>query len=174
MKYSTDISARMNIVTEGITDRMYLESGMKALNILEEINIIPSNGAAAIPNVVSILIGWGCDYKVVLDYDTEGFTQYKRLLKSFGEEIKKKIIFVSEGHVPEDVNDRTIEVKTIESILSDDDTNKLDTPYDGTDKTKTIAAMEFRSKVLNGELVIDELTGENFRRLFKELGIKRS
>ena len=174
MKYSTDIAARMNIVTEGITDRMYLESGMKALNILEEINIIPSNGAAAIPNVVSILIGWGCDYKVVLDYDVEGFTQYKRLIKSFGEEIKERIVFVAVGHVPEDVNDRTIEVKTIESILSDNDTNKLDTPYDGTDKTKTIAAMEFRSKVLNGELVIDELTGENFQRLFRELGITRS
>ncbi len=171
MKYSIDISVRKNFVTEGITDRMYLEAGIKALNISDEINIIPSNGAAAIPNVVSILIGWGCDYKIVLDYDSEGFTQYKRLIKSFGEEIKDRIVFVAEGQVPEDVNDRTIETKTIESILSEIDTNKLDTPYDGSERTKTIAAMEFRSKVLSGEIIMDEFTRKEFRRLFEALGI---
>lgn len=85
MKYSMDISSRKNIVMEGITDRMYLEAGIKGLGISDEINNIPSNGVASIANVVSILFGWGWDYKVVLDYDSQGFTQYKRLLKSFGE-----------------------------------------------------------------------------------------
>lgn len=172
MKYSMDISSRKNIVTEGITDRMYLEAGIKGLGISDEINIIPSNGAASIANVVSILLGWGCDYKVVLDYDSQGFTQYKRLLKSFGEEIKEKVVFVVEGRVPDDVNDKTIETKTIEAILSEADMNKLDTPYDGKEETKTIAAMEFRSKVMSGEIEMDEVTREGFVRLFEELGIK--
>jgi len=171
MKYSTDISARKNIITEGITDRMYLEAGIKALGVSEEINIIPSNGVAAISNIVSILIGWGCDYKIVLDYDKEGFTQYNRLIKGFGDEIKKKIVFVVEGNVPIDVNDRSIETKTIEAIISESDTNKLETPYNGSEKTKTIAAMEFRTKVLNGEMAMDEMTREGFRRLLNGLGI---
>lgn len=171
MKYSMDISSRKNIITEGITDRMYLEAGIKGLGISDEINIIPSNGAASITNVVSILFGWGCDYKVVLDYDSQGFTQYKRLIKSFGEEIKEKIVFVVEGRVPDDVNDRTIETKTIEAILSETDTNKLDTPYDGYDETKTIAAMEFRSKVMSGEINMDEVTRKGFVRLFEELAL---
>lgn len=171
IKYSTDISARKNIITEGITDRMYLEAGIKALEISEEINIIPSNGVTAISNIVSILIGWGCDYKIVLDYDKEGFTQYYRLIKGFGDEIKDKIVFVVEGVVPMDVNDRTIETKTIEAIISKNDTNKLDTPYDGSEGTKTLAAMEFRTKVINGKMTIDEVTNAGFQRLFKELGI---
>lgn len=171
MKYSMDIAAKKNIVTEGITDRMYLEAAIKEIGILDKVNIIPSNGAAAIQNVVSILIGWGCDYKVILDYDSEGFTQYKRLLKGFGEEIKDRIVFVVEGGVPEDVNDRTIVAKTIESVISESDTNKLDTPYDGSDKTKTIAAIEFRSKVLGGEIEMDEQTRKGFLRIIKELGV---
>ena len=44
---------------EGITDRMYLEAGIKGLGISDEINNIPSNGVASIANVVSILFGWG-------------------------------------------------------------------------------------------------------------------
>lgn len=172
MKYSIDISSRKNIITEGITDRMYLEAGIKELGILEEINIIPSNGVAAIPNIVSILIGWGCNYKILLDYDSEGFTQYKRLIKSFGEEIKDRIVFVVDGHIPEDVNDRTIETKTIESVLTEIDSNKLNTPYDGSEKTKTIAAMEFRSKVISGEIEMDELTKNGFKRLFRNFGIE--
>lgn len=166
MKYSTDIAARTIIITEGITDRMYLEAGKKALDISEQINFIPSNGVTAIPNIVSIMTGWGCDYKVVLDYDSEGFTVYNRLLKNFGQEISKKIIFVVDGDVPKDVNNRTIETKTIEYILSEEDMNNLETPFDGTDATKTLTAVEFRSKVINGDINIDETTRKNYQRLF--------
>lgn len=173
MKHSIEMFSRNNIVTEGITDRMYLEAGIKSLGVIDDINIIPSNGASAIPNIVSILIGWGCDYKVVLDYDKEGFTQYKRLVNSFGEEVNDKIVFIADGYVPDDVNDRTIATKTIEWILSDNDSSKLETPYDGTDKTKTISAMEFRSKVMNGEIIIDEITTDGFLRLFRKLGITK-
>ena len=74
--------------------------------------------------------------------------------------------------MPDDVNDRTIESKTIEAILSEHDTNKLDTPYDGNDETKPIAAMEFRSKVMSGEIEMDEVTRKGFVRLFNELDIK--
>jgi len=93
------------------------------------------------------------------------------LIKGFGDEIKKKIVFVVEGNVPIDVNDRSIETKTIEAIISESDTNKLETPYNGSEKTKTIAAMEFRTKVLNGEMAMDEMTREGFRRLLNGLGI---
>lgn len=171
MKYSMDFSTKRNVVTEGITDRMYLEAAMISLGITDAINIIPSNGAAAIPNIVSILIGWGCDYKIILDYDTEGFTQYNRLLKGFGKEIEDKIVFVVEGNVPEDVNDRTINMKTIESIISETNANQMVTPYDGSEKTKTIAAMEFRSKIMSGEIIMDEMTKNGFQRLFVELNV---
>lgn len=174
MKYSMDISSRKNIVTEGITDRMYLEAGINEVGILDEVNIVPSNGVTTISNVVSILVGWGCDYRILLDYDSAGFTEYKRLLKGFGDEIKEKIVFVVQGDVPEDVNDKTIETKTIEAVLSENDTNKLETPYDGSDSTKTIAAMEFRNKVIGGEIEMDQFTKNGFLRIFKELDIRIS
>lgn len=170
LKYSTDISSRLNVITEGITDRMYLEAGMHALNITENVNIIPSNGAAAIPNIISILIGWGCDYKIILDFDSEGFTQYNRLLKNFGEEIEEKIIFVVDGDVPSNVNDKTVDTKTIENLLSEKDMNKLDTPYDGTDQTKTISAMEFRSKIIQKDILIDDYTYNSYKCLFEKMG----
>ena len=172
MKHSIDMASRMNIITEGITDRMYLEAGVKSLDIKEQMNFIPCNGASAIPNIVSILIGWGCNYRVLLDYDSQGFTQYKKLIKAFGEEIKSKIVFVVDEGIPEDVNDKSITTKTIEAILSVNDTKQLEISYDGTEKTKTLAAIEFRSKVFNNDLLIDEVTSNNYQQLFTRLGIK--
>ena len=171
MKYSIDIVSGKNIITEGITDRMYLEAGMKALNVRSPINYIPSNGVASVSNIVSIMIGWGCDYMVLLDYDQAGFTEYKKLVKHFGEEIKAKITFVEDGIIPEDVNDRTITSKTIETIISKQVNRQLDHPFYGSDEKKTIAAVGFRTKVLNNEIEIDETTYTNYRRLFIQLGI---
>lgn len=171
LRYMMYVAENKTIVTEGITDRMYLEAGMKILDIDEKINFIPSNGAASVPNIASILVGWGCSFLILLDYDREGFTQYNKIIKNFGEEIKDKIIFVVDEIVPKDVNDRTITYKTIESILSSDMMNELENKYDGTTDTKTICATEFREKIMKNKIEVDEETKENYKTLFSRLGI---
>lgn len=54
----------LNIITEGITDRYYLLSFIKLLNIKNtNIHIIPSKGVSQIHYLVSIALGWGIDFK---------------------------------------------------------------------------------------------------------------
>lgn len=66
---------KMNVIVEGVTDGMYLTAMMHYLSVDEakRPNIIPCVGVDAVHLMVSILIGWGCNYKVVVDYDTQGY-----------------------------------------------------------------------------------------------------
>ena len=79
------------------------------------------------------------------------------------------ILMVFPGQVPEDVNDRNVKPRTIENLLSESTNSKLSTPYNGTNETKTIAALEFRERVYNNEIEVDEETMDNFKQLFIRL-----
>ncbi len=46
--------------------------------------------------------------------------------------------------------------KTIESLISRDDSKKLSTPYDGSSASKKLAAKEFHHKVINREIQLDK------------------
>ena len=173
LQYAGFVSNKLNIVTEGPTDRFYLEAGFKLLEIpeSERPSIIAAQGASTVKNIMAILFGWGCDYKLLLDYDRAGFTEYHAIVKKYGQEVADNIIMVFPGRVPEDVNDRSIEHKTVENLLSDSTNRKLQTPYDGTNETKTIAALEFRERVYNDEIEVDEETINNFKQLFMRLSV---
>lgn len=62
-----DLSNNKNVIVEGITDKYYLEAFAKLLNTQLEYNIIPSTGHENIKNIASILLGWGYDFKVIID-----------------------------------------------------------------------------------------------------------
>ena len=72
-----------NIITEGISDYYYLLGFCYLLNVEDKNipNIIPSISVNNIHHICSILIGWGCSFKALLDYDKEGFKEYNNLLK---------------------------------------------------------------------------------------------
>ena len=164
---------KLNIVVEGVTDCMYFTAMMHYLEIEEDKRpyIIPCVGVDAVHLVVSILIGWGCEYRVVVDYDPQGFNQYKKITQKSSLTDSANVFFVNckEANAEQDVKGENRE--TTESLIDSIDNEKLTNRYDGTNDTKTLAAKEFMDKVMNGELVPSECTVKNFKKLFIALGI---
>ena len=165
---------KANVVVEGITDSMYLTAMMNYLAISDEKrpSIIPCAGASNVNRVVSILVGWGCNFKVVLDYDKEGYAEYKKIVKDTHLTDNSNVLFVN-LQTATDVNMVKANSATIESLICSVDNDKLSTKYDGTDETKTLAAKEFMDRVSNGDIVPSQETCDNFENLFVALGIKR-
>lgn len=65
-------SKKVNIVTEGISDYNYLKAFLIQKKYKKEYNIIPSSGVDNIHNIISILLGWGYKYKILIDQDKRG------------------------------------------------------------------------------------------------------
>ncbi len=79
--------SRLNILVEGITDHYYLSAIKKLLGKSERFHFLPACGVNNIPNLASVLIGWGFNFKAVLDDDTNsGRKAYTLLKKEFYEE----------------------------------------------------------------------------------------
>lgn len=77
---------RLNVVVEGISDHYYLTAFKKLLSKNEDIYFLPACGVNNVPNLVSVLIGWGCNYKAVFDDDAKsGRSAYKLLRDEFYE-----------------------------------------------------------------------------------------
>ena len=75
---------RINVITEGITDAIYLNAMAKYLKQYE-FSFIASIGAGNTPLLASILSGWGESYKVLLDGDRQGNITF-RTLSTYGME----------------------------------------------------------------------------------------
>ncbi len=94
-------AGRQNVVVEGISDYYYLQAMRELVggNLLEDASMIGCVGASKIPTVVSLLIGWGLDYVVVVDNDNAG----RRVSK----EIEHKLLVPKEKIVPVSGNQNT-------------------------------------------------------------------
>lgn len=73
--------ARHNVVVEGISDHYYLSAFKALLNEDEQICFLPACGVQNVPNLVSVLIGWGYNYKAVFDDDPKSGRKAYNLLK---------------------------------------------------------------------------------------------
>lgn len=79
--------SKFNVVVEGITDHYYLSAFRKLLSKDERIRFIPSTGVDNIKHIVSVLIGWGYNYKAVFDDDpSQGRKAYNLLKEKFYED----------------------------------------------------------------------------------------
>lgn len=171
LKFNIGPSSKYNLITEGITDYMYMNAMMNYLEIDNAPNIIPSAGVSNINRIVSIMIGWGCEFKILLDYDKAGYNEYDVLVNKLDETLEDKIVFVS-------FNERVVmekmlsNPKTIESLISKDDFKKLSNPYDDSSSSKKLAAKEFHDKVVNKEIQLDNETVSNFKTLFEAFNIQ--
>lgn len=162
-----------NVIVEGVTDAMYFTAMMNYFNVSEDKrpHIIPCAGVNNINHVASILTGWGCNFKIVLDHDTQGFSEHKLMTqKTFL--LDENIVFFVNLKKPEKEQDVKGERSaTTESLVSNKDNEKLFNKYDGTKNTKSLAAKEFLDKVTNGEIIPSQETIDNFKNLFISLGI---
>ena len=146
---------KINLVVEGISDYFYIKTMLNFLKVDEQDipNIIPCIGATNESNIISILIGWGYDFKCLLDNDKEGVDTFKEIRKHL-DNCEEKIFFISDNYG-----------NTIESLLSSNIKELIDSG------SKTLNAKKFIMMVEKNQLQIDKETTENFIQLFKKINI---
>lgn len=162
---------KLNIVTEGITDYMYYTAMLYYFNVPEEKMpyIIPAVGAGNVNVIVSILIGWGCDFKVILDYDKAGFVECEKLMENLNLKINEDIFFVN---CNDTYNNKDKDIykyaEFVETLISDEDKGKFSINYV---ENKTMAAKEFYDKVKCKSIHLSDKTVDNFKKLFKIMNV---
>lgn len=170
MKFSIgNMDKTRNIITEGITDYMYISAIMIYLNVKDKPYIIPSAGVANINRIASILLGWGCEFKIIVDYDNAGNKEYKQLNKKLCLELNKDVFYVNLENYKERIEEENW--KTIESLIDEKDFKKLENKLDGTDEMKKLVAKEFYDKVRENNIELEEKTINNFKLLLRALDI---
>lgn len=162
----TPQTSRMNLVVEGISDAYYVNAMLTFLKVPDEDKpfVIPCQGAPSVPNIVSILIGWGLPFSVLLDRDEEGLKTSQKIDGAFGEAgLGFHTCFVAREWGNQ-----------IENLLSSADYAKVcGKDFDPKDikKSKVAKAKRFAAMVESGELIPDETTIKNFNRIFDWLEI---
>lgn len=152
---------KCSIITEGISDYNYIKGYLKIKKNNNIYNIIPSVSVDNINNIASIFIGWGCNFKVILDQDNSGRKQYK-LLKNKLTIDSSNIVFIDGETLP-------IEKKkfTIEDVFSDSDKNKIGINSEDYNNEKAFYSLEALKKIENGEFEYDKETIERFDKIFQ-------
>lgn len=153
-------SNRINVITEGITDAIYLNAMAEHLNQYE-FSFIASVGAGNTPLLASILSGWGESYKVLLDGDKQGKTIFRTLSSKYDMEdhIIKLDDILKEASNP-----------TIESLITKQDFDNcgIDRTFLNNTSNKKIAAQTFANYVYDKKS-LSTLTIKNFDLLFQSL-----
>lgn len=164
---------KLNIVTEGMSDYIYLCTMAKILHIdTEKYAILPAVGAPNCINICSILQGWGCRYIALFDYDEAG-------VKSGGEYLRKEMMLEYKRHycyvldvTQEDVDQMTYKdsVCMIEDIMTREEINKF---CEETNTAKTIGkplmAKLMSNAIESGIYQIGEECKSNFQCLFDRI-----
>ena len=156
-------SNKDNIITEGISDYNFIK-GYYILKKTKDIpNIIPSTSVDNIHNIVSILIGWGCTFKIILDQDGSGRGQYKVLTNNSLTDISN-ISFVDGTNKP-----NTKLKITIEDIFSKSDKINIGINNDDYNNEKAYYSLETLKKIENGEFQYDNETMSKFDKIIDQL-----
>lgn len=153
---------KISIITEGISDYFYLKAYFLQKGI-NEYHIIPSTSVDNIKNIVSILFGWGCQFKIVLDQDTQGRGAYDVLTKS-GLTSKENISFVDGNDSPD--KSKTIRIEEIFEDENEEYTGMSNSDYN---IEKAYYSLRLLKSVENKEYHFSEKTIKNFDRMMKQL-----
>ena len=164
---------KLNIVTEGMSDYIYLCTMAKVLGIdTERYAILPSVGASNCINICSILHGWGCRYIAVFDYDTAG-------VKTGGEYLRKDMMFEYKAQYCylADVSQEDVEEKTykdspymIEDVVTREEISKY-CAETNTSSTigKPLMAKLMSNAIESGDYQVGKECKSNFEALFNRI-----
>ena len=166
---------KINIVTEGMSDYIYICMMSKELNIdTNKYAIIPSVGASNCVNICSILQGWGCKFIAVFDYDKSG-------VESGGEYVHKNMFYELGKHYCylTDVTQTEIESKTykqdsgkflIEDLITNEEISRFCAEtHTSTTLGKPLTAKLMSNAVENGSFILSEESKKNFQTLFDRI-----
>lgn len=164
---------KLNIVTEGMSDYIYLCTMAKVLGIdTEQYAILPSVGASNCINICSILHGWGCRYIAVFDYDAAG-------VKTGGEYLRKDMMFEYKGQYCylADVSQEDVDKKTykdspymIEDVVTREEIDRY-CAETNTSSTigKPLMAKLMSNAIESGAYQVGEECKSNFEALFNRI-----
>ncbi|MBD3189242.1 MAG: AAA family ATPase [Candidatus Heimdallarchaeota archaeon] len=161
-------SKENNILLEGVSDYYYLITVLNYLKEKEEykfskdISFMPSIGHNQITYLISIMIGWGLEYLILLDKKGTSKT-YKKLLNEGIDQ--SKIIFVGKD-----------EDDSIEDLFGEDDVKKYGFNNFKKKKkwkqkrySKAAIAKDFAIKAEDEEFELSDETISNFKELFDKI-----
>lgn len=164
---------KLNIVTEGMSDYIYLCTMAKVLGIdTERYEILPSVGASNCINICSILHGWGCQYIALFDYDTAG-------VKTGGEYLRKDMMFEykSQYCYLADVSQEDVDKKTYKDspyMIEDVVTREEISRYCAETNTSSTIGKPLMAKLMSnaiesGVYQVGEKCKSNFEVLFNRI-----
>lgn len=164
---------KLNIVTEGMSDYIYLCTMAKVLGIdTERYAILPSVGASNCINICSILHGWGCRYIALFDYDTAG-------VKTGGEYLRKDMMFEYKAQYcyladvsQEDVEKRTYKDSPymIEDVVTREEINRYCAETNTSSTVgKTLMAKLMSNAIESGSYQVGKECKSNFEELFNRI-----
>lgn len=155
-------SKKVNIVTEGISDYNYLKAFLIQKQYKKEYNIIPSSGVDNIHNIISILIGWGYKYKILIDQDGQGRKQYKILTN-------KLLVDLNDIKFVDGTNKENKNINlSIENLFSEEDKNNIGINNEDYKDEKAYYSLEILKKIENNEYKYNTETIKNFNKIIEE------
>lgn len=164
---------KINIVTEGTSDYIYMCTMAKLLGIDNtKYAIIPSQGASNCVNICAILHGWGCKYIAVYDYDTAGVESGAEVMrKQFFYELNKHYCFMNDVS-QEDIDNKTYKNSTfmVEDVMTQAEIDRF-CEVTNTSRTlgKPLKAKKMSSAIEKGEYLPGDEAVENFKKLFDRI-----
>lgn len=163
---------KINIVTEGISDYIYLCTMAKLVEIdTSKYAIIPSVGASNCVNICTILHGWGCRYIALFDYDKAGVeTGGEYMRRKMYLEYKKQYCYVKDAS-EEEINSKSYKTTKfmIEDVMTRSEIERFCTENDCADADKTLTAKLMCNAIDAGSFIPSENSKENFLGLFNRI-----
>lgn len=164
---------KLNIVTEGMSDYIYLCTMAKVLGIdTEKYAILPSVGASNCINICAILHGWGCRYIALFDYDDAG-------VQTGGEYLRKEMMFEYRRQYcylvdinQDDIDNKTYKTSTymIEDVVTREEIDRFCEEINTAKNIgKTLIAKLMSNAIESGVYQIGEECKLNFQRLFNRI-----
>lgn len=163
---------KINIVTEGVSDYIYIHALAQLLNIdLTRYAIIPSYGASNCIDLCCILHGWGCPHIALFDYDKAGVTSAEKMRNNMMGEYEREYIFVRDVD-QEDLVNRTYlsSPYTIEDMITGQELRRFTQEMKLSDSiNKTLLAKKFENAILSGQYQIGDECKHNFVNLMDRI-----
>lgn len=164
---------KINIVTEGMSDYIYLSTMAKLLGIdTDRYVILPSVGATNCINICTILHGWGCPYIAVFDYDESGVRKGGEYLrKEMMLEYKHQYCYLLDV-TQEEVNQKTYKNHTymIEDLVTREEISRFCRENNTSESIgKPLMAKLISNAIELGTFQLNEECQNNFQLLFKRI-----
>ncbi len=161
---------KFNVVTEGMSDLVYLRAFGKILGEdLESFAFIPVVGASNCIHVSNILHGWGCKYMTLFDYDYEGVVKGgEKFRNDYGRVCNVNYMYLADA-TADDIAQKTYSISACEiEQLVPDLTDFLSLRGYGTEG-KVLTAKLYANAIEDGSYECPAGTLENFRILFERI-----